>query len=337
MKRKRALRRAVAAAVAAAFVAAILVIDLFVCPFSLLSARAGAPDIPPRGENELRIHFLDVGQGDCTVIEFPGGESMLVDGGDGSASHVRAAVGYCLALGIDIFDRMLLTHPDEDHAGGLAELLRTFGAEKIYLPFRSAAEGEEKYAEFIAGAEASGAELLHAQTLLPLLPEGETGSCFGLFLSPFSPEIRPLPEEDNDASAVLYLEYAGRRLLMTGDASAAVEEEIADAWMLSGGAAFACPLPSGRLLVPDLAALDFLKAGHHGSSASTGTELAALCAPKQLFISCGAGNSYGHPGLTAMENVLAQVPDAGIWRTDELGNIMLTVRADGSYDIRAVG
>lgn len=90
-------------------------------------------------------------------------------------------------------------------------------------------------------------------------------------------------------------------------------------------------------LSPALADIDFFKAGHHGSASSNGAALLSLCRPAEFFISCGAGNSYGHPSLTAIGNVLAASPDARILRTDELGSIMISVRADGSYDVRAVG
>ena len=330
------VRRAVIAAAAALLLFAMVAVDLFFFPLSRLRALVSAPDIPARAEGELRIHFIDVGQGDCTVVEFPDGSVMIADGGDGSAASDRAVLAYCCALGVDTFDVLLLTHPDTDHCGGLAEVLRTFGAERIFLPFRAPAEGEEAYAEFVAAAEASGAELTCAQALLPLLFEGG----YGMFLSPFSPEVRPLPEEDNDASAVLYIEYAGRRFLMTGDASSSVEEEIADAFLLTEGEAFSRTVRSGGeevVLSPDLSGIDFLKAGHHGSSSSSCAAFLGLCRPREVFFSCGAGNGYGHPNLSALSRVRAASPEAGLWRTDELGNILLTLRADGSYTVEAVG
>lgn len=335
-KKGARVRRAVIALAVALLLIVAVSIDLFLFPLSRLRALTAAPDIPARAEGELRIHFVDVGQGDCTIVEFPDGTAMIVDGGDGSAASERAVLGYCYALGIGTFDVLLLTHPDTDHCGGLAEVLRTFGAERVFLPYRAPAEGEESYAGLVSAAEASGAEISRAQALLPLLFEGG----YGMFLSPFSPEVRPLPEEDNDASAVLYLEYAGRRLLLTGDASAAVEEEIADAFLATEGAAFARTVQAGgeeRLLSPDLSGIDFLKAGHHGSSASSCEAFLALCRPREVFFSCGVGNSYGHPNISALARVRAASPEAGIWRTDELGSILVTVRADGSYLVCALG
>ena len=117
-------------------------------------------------------------------------------------------------------------------------------------------------------------------------------------------------------------------------------ESIARAYTETEGEVFTRTVQTGYgtfTLSPALADIDFFKAGHHGSASSNGAALLSLCRPAEFFISCGAGNSYGHPSLTAIGNVLAASPDARILRTDELGSIMISVRADGSYDVRAVG
>lgn len=333
------MRRAVASLCVAAVIAALIVTDLFFFPFELLRARAGAPEIPLRAAGEMRVHIVDVGQGDCAIVEFPDGSSMMIDGGDGAPAHTRAVIGYCMALGIERFGSVLLTHPDSDHAGGLDAVLSAFGAERIYLPMRFPAEsGEEEYAGFFAAAEDSGAELIRTRALIPVLPEEDGPFYYGMFLSPLLPHGDA--ESDNEDSAVLYLEYAGRRFLFTGDAPVSVEESIARAYTETEGEVFTRTVQTGYgtfTLSPALADIDFFKAGHHGSASSNGAALLSLCRPAEFFISCGAGNSYGHPSLTAIGNVLAASPDARILRTDELGSIMISVRADGSYDVRAVG
>ena len=174
--------------------------------------------------------------------------------------------------------------------------------------------------------------------MIPVLPEEDGPFYYGMFLSPLLPHGDA--ESDNEDSAVLYLEYAGRRFLFTGDAPVSVEESIARAYTETEGEVFTRTVQTGYgtfTLSPALADIDFFKAGHHGSASSNGEALLSLCRPAEFFISCGAGNSYGHPSLTAIGNVLAASPDARILRTDELGSIMISVRADGSYDVRAVG
>ena len=343
-RRKVRILRALGALLLAAAVAAAVCVDLFAFPLEYLWAFAYAPHIVARGEGELRVHFVDVGQGDCTVVEFPDGKTMIVDGGDEREETRMRVLGYCRALGVEAFDVAVLTHPDSDHAGGLDDALRYFGARLVYTPFSDAGDSSA-FAAFLAAAEGAGAEVRLSQMFEAGTSSSQESFYYWMMLSPFSPEAAAPPdlsaeEGTNDLSAVIYLEYAGRRLLLTGDASSAVEERLADAYLSTGGAAFEWEEDTdwGKvLLCPKLETLDFLKAGHHGSGGSTGEALAALCRPQNVFVSCGAGNSYGHPSLACIGNVLAASPGAEIYRTDELGSVMLTVRADGSYSVGRVG
>ena len=254
-------------------------------------------------------------------------------------------IGYCRALGVGTFDVALLTHADSDHAGGMDDILNCFGAKIVYSPFLNTREEDTAFADFLAAAEDCGAALRLSQMFEADISRTEENFYFWMMLSPLSPEIAEVPaiseeESTNDLSAVVYLEYAGRTLLMTGDASSAVEDRLVDAYLATEGSAFAWEQNAAWgsvLLRSRLEMLDFLKAGHHGSGSSTGEALASLCRPQNLFISCGAGNSYGHPSLACIGNVLAASPGAEIYRTDELGSIMLTVQADGTYSVDCVG
>ena len=160
-KNKLLLRRYLPALVLAAAFFALVCFDLFVFPLEYLWAFAYSPNLPPRGEGELRVHFIDVGQGDCTVLEFPDGKTMIVDGGDGRAETHMRVLGYCRGLGIDTFDWALLTHADSDHAGGLDDALNYFGADTVFLP-AAGTEGEG-YREVRLAAERAGARLRTAQ------------------------------------------------------------------------------------------------------------------------------------------------------------------------------
>ena len=92
-----------------------------------------AAHIPARGEGELRVHFLSVGQGDCTIVEFPSGKALVVDAGDGSFEANDTIVSYI--KGLDCSSLLLaVTHADIDHYGGARELLRVFSFDCVYLP-----------------------------------------------------------------------------------------------------------------------------------------------------------------------------------------------------------
>lgn len=325
-------------------------VDRFVFPLPYVWALTERPEISERQAGEMRIHFLDAGQGDCTVIEFPDGRTMMIDGGDGKESGTRKILGYCFALGIEEFDYLLLTHTDSDHAGGLDDVLRCFGAKKVFVPYTEDENVNTAYASFAKALKDTGTDTEISHTLQTIVSEDIDCFYYGMWLSPFSPEIDdsfyngqdgvPESEAINDTSAVVYFEYAGRRLLLTGDASERVEDKIIDDFKATDGVVFELETEtdSGWItLAPRLENLDFLKAGHHGSSSSTGEKLAEYCKPAEIFISCGAGNTYGHPNLTPIENLEGAFPEAEFYRTDEMGNILLTIERDGSYAITSVG
>ena len=106
--------------------------------FSIVPYRSFLPaaQIAARGEGEMRLHFLSVGQGDCTIVEFPGGDVLVVDAGDGSFEANNAIVSYVKGLNVRSLS-LLATHADIDHYGGFSELLRVFQADKFYLPVLS--------------------------------------------------------------------------------------------------------------------------------------------------------------------------------------------------------
>ena len=95
-------------------VAGVCIFSWFVPPSSW-KYYVSLPDVSKRREGELRIHFLDVGQGDCTLLEFPDGQTMLIDGGDGQERNTAAVLRYLNALKIKRPDFLLLTHSDSDH------------------------------------------------------------------------------------------------------------------------------------------------------------------------------------------------------------------------------
>lgn len=346
-KRSKALRaffrkpRTLVCLALALLVVVAVIADCCIFPLRYASALTHMPQIAARGEGEMRIHFVDVGQGDCTIAEFPDGQTMMIDGGDGSLTARSAVLGYCFALGIETFDYVLLTHTDADHAAGLADVLACFGAETVFLPrtdfAESGSEDGDAYANFLSAAEECGAELCSAQTYAYALSEREETFWYFLFLS-------PLPQESyadaNDSSAVLWLEYAGVSLLVTGDAPEARENALVRAFLETDGEAFSVPVSAyGKELVlaPALEELTLYKAGHHGSNSSSGEALLSLCTPETVVFSAGAGNSYEHPSANCIARVREILPDAELWRTDELGSIMVTVGADGDYTVCAVG
>ena len=333
VRRRRFPRRIFAYALCVLFFVGFLLIDCFVFPVRHLNALCGAPKFSVRKQGEMRVHFADVGQGDAIILQLPDGKTALIDGG--KESSVQNLLCVCFALGVKRFDYVLLSHTDSDHCGALPEVLRVFGANTVYLP-RSVYEGRK--ARFVLDSAQKYADrILEASALRTVVSADRSAFYWMQFLSPLREDDW---ENENDRSAVLYVEYAGRRLLFTGDASAAAEEKLIDDYFFTQGEAFVREVdtPFGPMrLKPRLENIDFLKAGHHGSADSTGKVLAEFCRPEAAFFCCGVGNSYEHPSLSSLENLLEARADTGIYRTDELGTITLAVEHGGSYSVEYTG
>ena len=93
------------------------------------------PKIGARSEGELRIHFIDVGQGDCTLIELPDGKIVLIDGGNSAKATQKKVLRHLNALDIDTIDYLVVTHADSDHCAGLNEVVKYKGVRNAFLPF----------------------------------------------------------------------------------------------------------------------------------------------------------------------------------------------------------
>lgn len=306
-RRKGTIRKIAVCAVCAAVV--ILAVVLYFVP---LKTRLPAYAFPERREGEMRIHFLDVGQGDCTVVEFPDGEVLIVDAGDGSLEHGNKIVRYLKGLS-PVCVSMLLTHADSDHYGGFGRLLETFGADAFYLPAIGAEE--EAYSDLLAAVGRSGCvtdELTRYDTLV-----NDSGA-YAVCLSPYS-----LGETDgNEASTVLFLSYEGVNTVLCGDITAAREQKLTREYALDetlfDSKGYAVRLPETHIL----------KVAHHGSAYSSSQEWVGLLDPTVAVISCGKGNSYSHPSGEALN----RLSGSEIYRTDELGDVVVSV-FQGTYTV----
>ena len=251
----------------------------------------------PEPTGELTVHYIDVGQADCTLLEC-GGQTMLIDGGNVDDSSL--VVSYLKNQGIEHLDYMVCTHAHEDHVGGLSGPLNTCTVGTVFAPV----------AEYESVAFANFVKYTHAQGLDVTVPEVDDSFLLGearvIVLGP-----RKTYEDPNDTSIVLRVDHGENSFLFTGDMEATAEADL-----LAAG----CDLDA-----------DVLKVGHHGSSTSTSYVFLREVMPEYGIISCGAGNTYGHPH----EEVTGRLYDAGVtvYRTDEQGTVVAT--SDGA-EIRFV-
>lgn len=280
--------------------------------FSFACALVIFPTHPAR--SELIITAIDVGQADALLIETPRRHTFLVDAGGrlergttlagaSPAEEVgeRIVVPFLIRRGIRRLDAILLSHPHGDHAGGVAPVLRTLGADAL-------ADSGQSYP---GHAYHEALDVAHEHRIPVLEPREGTvwrtddGVTFR-FYGPGIPYLVGTKNDINNNSLVFRLEYEHFSMLFTGDAGAQAEQRI-----LSCGY--------------DLRA-DILKVGHHGSAYSSTPAFLRAIRPRVAIISVGRDNLFGHPS----EQTLSALREIGarIYRTDEDGAV--TIRSTGN-------
>lgn len=297
----------------AASVLSVLLLGLlaYLVPFSRFLP---AFRIPQREKGELRLHFLSVGQGDCTLIEFEE-ELLVVDGGDGSFSAENKLIRYIKGLHPQRIS-LLLTHADMDHYGGFSALCEEFEIAQCYLPVLSSEN--ERYQKFLAEIEREGC----GTATLTRYDKIEKAGGYLVCISPRSGG----ETDENDSSAVLYLDFGGITALLCGDISEAREQLLLREYALMEGI-----FDSGNCKVT-LKDIDILKAPHHASAYSSSKEFLELLRPQSYIVSCGKDNLYKHPAGEALERFRAASPDGKIYRVDELGDVIVSVK-NASYTV----
>ena len=240
----------------------------------------------------LEIHYMDVGQGDATLIMCDD-MTMLIDAGDNSQGmNIRA---YLEQQGIEKLDYVIGTHPDADHIGGLDVVIYNFQCDTILMPNEK--KDTRTYEDVIQTIKDKNYKIT----------EPVVGTKYELGEAEFT-IIAPNDDysDANNESIGLLLTHGDNTFLFTGDA-----EHEAEADILANGI--------------DIKA-DVYKAGHHGSRTASGEEFLEAVKPEIVVVSCGEDNSYGHPHadilVYCMEN---KIP---MYRTDMQGTIVATSDGD---------
>ncbi|KFZ40811.1 hypothetical protein JS81_05205 [Thermoactinomyces sp. Gus2-1] len=277
----------------------------------LLWAEPGKEDVL------ARLAFLDVGQGDATVIETANGQTVLVDGG----GHVRydnheawrrrkhpfrvgedVIVPYLKSQGIQKIDWLILTHGDQDHINGLLDVIRRFPVQKVVRNARLPANEEERQLM---------TELHRQKVPVYVSPVGRTleierGTGFA-FLHPDPVRHGGKGEATNEDSVVCLFSVHGINVLFPGDIGTETEKRLLQRWRWP--------------------AVDILKVAHHGSGSSTHETWLDVLKPKHAVISAGRYNTYGHPA----PEVISRLEKRGIsiWRTDQQGAVIFEIGKKG--------
>jgi len=265
----------------------------------VLASLAALVLLVSRGLPDGRLHvwFLDVGQGDAILIRTPDGHKVLVDGGP-SPVVLLEQLGELLPFWDRRLDLVVLTHPDQDHSGGLTEVAERYLISRV-LCTADAADG--------GNAQAWIGLLRQRAVPLVLARRGQTLSLGDVKMEVLHPTGAPAAgaaEDGNNNSIVLRLDFGLNSVLLTGDAEQAAEMD-----MLAGGV----PLAAG-----------VLKVGHHGSARSTTAAFLEGVNPQVAVIQVGSDNEYGQPNA----QTLKRLRSIRVLRTDRHGRI--EVIGDGS-------
>lgn len=246
----------------------------------------------------LTVAFLDVGQGDSVFIESPNGIQLLIDGGS-NASVLRA-----LSEVTPFYDRsidvLLATHADQDHIGGLSDVLSRFAVATVIQGGTTSDTSAYRAFERGTDNERADSRIVHAGDMV-ILDEGRN-----IVLDILFPDRDASGFETNTGSIVARLSYGEVCFIFTGDSPIAVERYLIDVYS-----------DSLRCAV--------LKVGHHGSKTSSSLEFVTVVSPKYSVISAGKDNKYGHPHSEVLD--IFNDAHAEVLRTDELGTI--TFETDG--------
>jgi len=253
------------------------------------------------GDN-LKVYFLDVGQGDSAFIKTPEGHKILIDGGpDTSALKGMSSL---MPFWDKSLDLVILTHPESDHMQGLLDILQSYKADYIlWTGVEKTAPEYNAWINVLAKQKAEGAKIIIAQSG----QEIKLGNVLIDTLYPFeSLKGKKLKSSANDTCVVSKLIFGRNSFLFTGDIDFKAEKDI---------------VASGENVLSDV-----LKVAHHGSKYSTSDLFLENVKPEFAVISVGAKNTYGHP----TPEVLQRLDKFGIkmFRTDKDGDVDFV--SDGS-------
>ncbi len=256
----------------------------------VVAAALSASAFTPAPHGDAEIVFLDVGQGDSTLIRLPHRTEILVDGGGTPFSDFdvgeNTVVPALRALGVDELELVIASHADTDHIEGLASVLRDMPVGGLVIGHPSS--DSEVFGALIDAAEDRGVPITEVR-------RGEVITIGDARLDILNPPMEPF-EASNDNSVAFILNALGSKALFLGDLPSEIEDILA---------------------VPDI---DILKVAHHGSRFSTSDTLLTAANPEQAVLSYGR-NNYGHPNPDVLARLKAH--GAAVFATHEAGAVRL--------------
>lgn len=259
-------------------------------PIDKVFEESGLRNTQQASADKMYVSFIDVGQGNCTLLRC-GGKAILVDSGEVGAA--QTVINYIKNLGIDELNCVLVTHPHTDHMGAMTKILYEFKIDDLIMPEipEEIIPTNKTYEKFLTAVSDNAGDVIAAKP-------GETYSYGEMTLEIFA----PLRDYDNlnDMSAVSRISYGDTSVMFTGDATTTVEKDL-----LKKNIDYSATV---------------LNVGHHGSKTSSSEAWLRAVNPKYAVICCGENNDYGHPHSV----ITKRLEELGIeyFETDLLGTIV---------------
>lgn len=256
---------------------------------------------------KLKIHFVDVGQGDCTFITTPQNKTILIDGGGSMSEEYDVGkstlLPYILDRGYTKLDYVFISHFDQDHVGGILTILEELRVGQVYISKQE--QDSENYQKFLKIVK-------DKKIKVKVLKQGD---CLKIEKNLYFDILWPIEEQIqenilNNNAMVMKLRYGKFSMLFTGDIEEIAEEKILDFYKEK--------IDNGESILKS----DVLKVAHHGSKTSTTQKFFEKVNPKICLIGVGKNNMFGHP----TKEVLERISGAKIYRTDEEGEIVLEIK-----------
>lgn len=239
--------------------------------------------------NPISVHFIDVGQGDSTLIQ-TATHNILIDAGENTAE--QDVINYLNNLNVTKLDYVVATHPHSDHIGGLDGVINNFTVTNILMP--DATHTTKTFENLLTAIEDNNTNVIIAAA-------NQTITLDDITYTVLSP-LRASYDNLNNYSIVIKMDYNDVSFMFGGDAEKLVENDILN----------------NNYNVD----IDVLKVSHHGSSTSSSPDFISAMSPTVAVISCGLNNDYGHPHQEVLQTLTDN--NVKLYTTPELGNIIVT-------------
>lgn len=256
--------------------------------------KGGKYDISEYASGELKVHFLDVGQADCILIQSEG-KNMLVDAGNNDDSEF--IISYLKEQGVETLDYVIGTHAHEDHIGSMDDVIADFKIGELFLPDQT--YETKSYTDVLLAADTYDVDVIHPH----FKEKHNLGKARFIFIMPSADKEYT---DINDSSLGIRISNGAHSFLMCGDASKEMESEFLDS----------------RIYLRS----NVYKVSHHGSSDANSAAFLKAVDPDFAVISCGKDNDYGHPHKRTLKRL--KKIDALVFRTDKQGTILF--ESDGA-------